>query len=54
VTPDPKSRQGEEAIEFLRNDSQARIIFVDEIAEPVPNKMSDHGMNFLKREGLFE
>jgi len=54
VTPDLKSRQGEEAIESLRNDSQARIIFVDEIAEPVPNKMSDHGMNFLKREGLFE
>jgi hypothetical protein len=33
-----------EAIEFLRNDSQARIFFINKIAAPVLNKMYDCGM----------
>jgi hypothetical protein len=33
-----------EAIEFLRNDSQARIFFINKIAAPVLNKMFDCGM----------
>jgi hypothetical protein len=32
------------AVEFLRNDSQARKYFVDKIAAPVLNKMFDCGM----------
>jgi replication initiation and membrane attachment protein DnaB len=33
-----------EAIQFLRNDSQARIAFINKIAAPVLNKMFDCGM----------
>jgi hypothetical protein len=33
-----------EAIAFLRNDSQARIFFINKIAAPVLNKMYDCGM----------
>jgi hypothetical protein len=33
-----------EAIEFLRNDSQARIFFINKIAATVLNKMFDCGM----------
>jgi hypothetical protein len=32
------------AIEFLRNDSQARVAFVDKIAAPVANKMFECSM----------
>jgi hypothetical protein len=32
------------AVEFLRNDSQARIFFINKIAAPVLNKMFDCGM----------
>jgi hypothetical protein len=40
----PPSAKEKEAIEFLRNDSQARIFFINKIAAPVLNKMFDCGM----------
>jgi hypothetical protein len=40
----PPSDKEKEAIEFLRNDSQARIFFINKIAAPVLNKMFDCGM----------
>jgi hypothetical protein len=40
----PQSDKEKEAIEFLRNDSQARIFFINKIAAPVLNKMFDCGM----------
>jgi hypothetical protein len=40
----PPSDKEKEAIEFLRNDSQARIFFINKIATPVLNKMFDCGM----------
>ena len=41
---DPQSEKEKEAIEFLRNDSQARIFFINRIAAPVLNKMFDCGI----------
>jgi hypothetical protein len=41
---DPPTDKEEQAIEFLRNDSQARIFFINKIAAPVLNKMYDCGM----------
>jgi hypothetical protein len=41
---DPPTAKEKEAIEFLRNDSQARIFFINKIAAPVLNKMFDCGM----------
>ena len=41
---DPPTEKEKEAIEFLRNDSQARIFFINKIAAPVLNKMFDCGM----------
>ena len=41
---DPPSDKEKQAIEFLRNDSQARIFFINKIAAPVLNKMYDCGM----------
>ena len=40
----PPSAKEKEAIEFLRNDSQARVFFINKIAAPVLNKMFDCGM----------
>jgi hypothetical protein len=40
---EPPSDKEKEAIEFLRNDSQARISFINKIAAPVLNKMFDCG-----------
>ena len=40
----PPSDKEKEAIEFLRNDSQARVFFINKIAAPVLNKMFDCGM----------
>jgi len=40
----PKSEKEKMAIEFLRNDSQARVTFIDKIAAPVANKMFECGM----------
>ena len=41
---EPPSDKEREAIEFLRNDSQARISFINKIAAPVLNRMYDCGM----------
>jgi hypothetical protein len=40
----PPSDKEKEAIEFLRNDAQARIFFINKIAAPVLNKMFECGM----------
>ncbi|HCZ17036.1 MAG TPA: hypothetical protein PL117_13830 [Accumulibacter sp.] len=40
----PKTMKEKEAIEFLRNDAQARVAFIDKIAAPVANKMFECGM----------
>src|SRR5260370_28692152 len=40
----PPTDKEKEAVEFLRNDSQARIFFINKIAAPVLNKMFDCGM----------
>ncbi len=40
----PPTEKEKEAIEFLRNNSQARIFFINKIAAPVLNKMFDCGM----------
>ena len=41
---DPPTDKEKEAIEFLRNDSQARIFFINKVAAPVLNKMYECGM----------
>jgi uncharacterized protein YifE (UPF0438 family) len=41
---DPRTDKEKEAVQFLRNDSQARIFFINKIAAPVLNKMYDCGM----------
>jgi hypothetical protein len=41
---EPPTDKEKEAIQFLRNDSQARIAFINKIAAPVLNKMLDCGM----------
>ncbi len=40
----PESDKEKMAVEFLRNDSQARKTFLDKIAAPVLNKMFECGM----------
>jgi hypothetical protein len=40
----PPTDKEKEAVEFLRNDAQARIFFINKIAAPVLNKMFDCGM----------
>ena len=41
---DPPTDKEKEAVQFLRNDSQARTFFINKIAAPVLNKMYDCGM----------
>ena len=41
---EPPTDKEKEGIEFLRNDSQARIFFINKVAAPVLNKMYDCGM----------
>jgi|SRR6266436_1389156 len=41
---DPPTDKEKEAIEFLRNDEQARVFFISKIAAPVLNRMFDCGM----------
>jgi hypothetical protein len=41
---DPPTDKVKEAIQFLRNDSQARLFFINKIASTVLNKMFDCGM----------
>jgi hypothetical protein len=40
----PRTDKEKEAVELLRNDSQARVFFIGKIAAPVLNKMFDCGM----------
>ena len=40
----PKSQEEERAVNFLRNDPQARTAFINKIAGPVVNKMFECGM----------
>jgi hypothetical protein len=40
----PKSPEEEKAVNFLRNDPQARTAFINQIAGPVVNKMFECGM----------
>jgi hypothetical protein len=41
---EPLDEKKKMAIDFLRNDSQARVAFIDKIAAPVLNKMFECGM----------
>ena len=41
---EPPTEKEKMAVEFLRNDSQARKAFIDKIAAPVANKMFECGM----------
>ena len=41
---EPKSEKEKLAIDFLRNDTQARVAFIDKIAAPVANKKFECGM----------
>jgi len=40
----PKSQEEERAVQFLKNDAQARTAFINKIAGPVVNKMFECGM----------
>jgi hypothetical protein len=40
----PKSPEEEKAVNFLRNDPQARQVFFDKVAGPIVNKMFECGM----------
>jgi hypothetical protein len=41
---EPLDEKKKMAIDFLRNDSQARLAFIDKVAAPVVNKMFECGM----------
>ena len=40
----PKSEQEQRAVQFLRNDPQARTAFLNQVAAPIANKMFECGM----------
>ena len=40
----PKSQEEERAVNFLRNDPQARTEFINKVAGPIVNKMFECGM----------
>ena len=40
----PKSPEEEKAVNFLRNDPQARTAFINQVAGPIANKMFECGM----------
>lgn len=40
----PKSPEEQKAVQFLRNDPQARTAFINQIAAPIVNKMFECGM----------
>ena len=40
----PKSPEEQKAVNFLRNDPQARTDFLNKIAPPIVNKMFECGM----------
>ncbi len=41
---EPKSEKEKMALDYLRNDQQARVAFINRIAAPVANKMFECGM----------
>jgi hypothetical protein len=41
---EPQSDKEKMALDYLRNDSQARVTFINRIAAPVANKMFECGM----------
>jgi len=41
---EPPTEKEKVAVNFLRNDSQARVAFINKIAAPVLNKMFECGM----------
>ena len=41
---EPKSQEEQRAVQFLKNDPQARNAFINKIAGPVVNKMFECGM----------
>jgi hypothetical protein len=41
---EPPTEKEKVAVNFLRNDSQARVVFINKIAAPVLNKMFECGM----------
>jgi hypothetical protein len=41
---EPKSPEEQRAVEFLRNDPQARTAFLNMVAAPIANKMFECGM----------
>ena len=40
----PKSQEEQRAVQFLKNDQQARTAFFDKVAGPIVNKMFECGM----------
>jgi hypothetical protein len=40
----PKSEEEQRAVQFLRNDPQARIAFINRVAGPIVNKLFECGM----------
>jgi len=40
----PKSPEEQRAVEFLKNDPQARAAFLNKVAGPIANKMFECGM----------
>jgi hypothetical protein len=40
----PKSPEEQKAVQFLRNDPQARAAFINQVAAPIANKMFECGM----------
>jgi hypothetical protein len=41
---EPKTPEQQQAIQFLRNDPQARTAFMNQVAGPIANKMFECGM----------
>jgi hypothetical protein len=41
---EPKSAEEQKAVNFLRNDPQARTAFLNQVAAPIANKMFECGM----------
>jgi len=41
---EPKSPEEQKAVNFLRNDPQARTAFLNQVAGPIANKMFECGM----------
>ena len=40
----PKSPEEQKAVQFLKNDPQARTAFINQVAAPIANKMFECGM----------